>query len=97
MFGDYSDSKKFLWVQDTFDVKQPVILVRRFCVDYQRQNVSYSKSSNNCRTFMMALCKYTGVPFDASWPCEDMWYRGRAWTDKTKNEEATDETECVVM
>merc|ERR1719419_46990 len=77
VFDRFNDPEKYQWEEHTLAVRQPLLLIRRFCVDYQKQNASYSESSNNCRAFMINLCKYTGVPFDAQWPCEELLFEER--------------------
>ena len=59
--------------------------IREFCIDYQDENTFYSYNANNCRKFMIALCKFIGTKWSGAFPCEDMWYAGRGYTNKKYN------------
>ena len=101
-YGSFNDKNVYKWSDKIHDVKKQMILIRRFCVHYQENNVEYSKTSNNCRKFMIELCGFLNIPCDEAMFFEEFWYKGRAWTEHTKQADANttcmkDESGCVLM
>ena len=48
--------------------------ITEFCIDYQIKNDKYNYSGNNCRTFMIELCKFLQIKYPDAFPLEDKWY-----------------------
>eukprot|EP01083_Nonionella_stella_P162169 532143_1 len=58
-----------------FPVIATVDDITMFCIEYQKNNIKYSHSRNNCRKFMIALCEFLKIQFPDAYPLEDKWYK----------------------
>eukprot|EP01084_Bolivina_argentea_P229019 386645_1 len=48
--------------------------ITTFCVEYQKKNSEYSLDFNNCRKFMIELCKFLSIKYPDKYPFEETWY-----------------------
>lgn len=84
-FGDFRNNETCLYNFDNnncYYLMKSLKEVYQWCIDYQENNKKYAATWNNCRTFMIKLCKYIGIVFPEKMPCEEYLYKTVGYTNK---------------
>eukprot|EP00484_Ammonia_sp_Unknown_P001113 CAMPEP_0197022084 /NCGR_PEP_ID=MMETSP1384-20130603/2996_1 /TAXON_ID=29189 /ORGANISM="Ammonia sp." /LENGTH=173 /DNA_ID=CAMNT_0042450053 /DNA_START=25 /DNA_END=546 /DNA_ORIENTATION=+ len=84
-YGRFTNDARFSIGDKIQDIRKPMEDIVDWCIEYQEKNLEYSWSKKNCRTFMIALCKFISITWPDQQLFEELWYKSAGFTDSLTN------------